>query len=225
MVMGCRCQRAKTFASRRTWASSPPDNVRVVFVEGGARRESFSNGTLLVTTGDRYSAFIHKVMRAYGWSLGNAEYDYMVKADDDAYVDLEMLARLRPPRAMCGVEVDFGGPFIGGSLYVIPRELVSKIRRGIRHHDPAFRYWTMLGTMRYDKSTRNDGLASDVYVTGSARYLGFPTLDVPWIQRYTDGKTRVLVDGPPLPPGVVGGYDFTPSQMRKLYAERITARG
>ena len=89
-------------AVRSTWGTTDPADARVLFVVSTNNTRSMSSGVASVdVSGDvvhvpgeeDYWQISWKVLLALEWALGAADFDYVLKTDDDSYVCVPGLLR------------------------------------------------------------------------------------------------------------------------------------
>jgi hypothetical protein len=88
-VLTCHANLKKHRAVESTWSLRIHPNDDLLFVIGDPTVEqSYRKGNLLVVrAADDYDALPQKVMAAFDWAIRNVEFDYLLKCDDDTYIE------------------------------------------------------------------------------------------------------------------------------------------
>lgn len=129
LIMTCRKNKSIQESISNTILKNIPENIQVLFVEGGYDETKVIGNKLQLTAKDDYKNFIYKVQDAFKYSLKMNDWDYLVKADDDAYLMLENISKYEPP-----IEYDYLGSLnqqaVNGAFYILSRkatQFLSKV--------------------------------------------------------------------------------------------------
>lgn len=159
-VCSCRKNAAQRYAIRRTWAKTIPGQVRVEFFVG-AGPQPCEAGVWELACEDSYEALPSKVQAFMAWALGEPEWDFLFKCDDDTYVALERLQTLLTGADFMGSADTAGSGFAsGGGGYLISRRCAQIIAEA-------------------DAAPAG---AEDVWVSGQLRQAGIRLEPSRWLQ-------------------------------------------
>jgi len=91
-VITCPKYEYKVKGIRDTWLKSIPPNVRVLFVYGRPGQvASLEGDKLFLDCPEAYEQLPQKVHHFYQFCVQHFAFDYLLKIDDDSYVDVEKL--------------------------------------------------------------------------------------------------------------------------------------
>lgn len=119
---------------RATWLSDIPEGMAYTFFSEYFDRDTahdshFKDIVKLPCRGE-YIYLPDKVIMFFKWALANSNFEYLVKADDDAYVVLDRLkkiARHSYPGMLGYLYYAPTTKFIQGGVYVLPRKYVEQL--------------------------------------------------------------------------------------------------
>lgn len=123
--VSCVKNRSKSLTQKITWGQDVPKTMRYYIVEGGHEKNEIVDGTLKLTVGDDYSKLVNKVFSAYEYILQFDDWDYVVKADDDVYIDIYKLMEYDPPKGYDGYGILWDKSHISGPVYILSRKAVE----------------------------------------------------------------------------------------------------
>jgi hypothetical protein len=129
-LLSCRRYPQRRQNCRQSWIGNPqqhPDML-VVFLVGessGLNRQAVQiDDLLLLKCHDGYAQLPQKTLGFCRWALDHANFEYLFKADDDTYLDLDRLAAYDPAGADY-IGHDIGGYASGGAGYWLSRRAVE----------------------------------------------------------------------------------------------------
>ena len=123
--VSCVKNRDKSQAQKETWGKDVPKTIRHFTVEGGYENDQIVDGTLQLNVPDDYPHFINKVFSAYKYILQFNDWDYVIKADDDVYIDVYKLLEYEPEKGYDGFGILWDKKHISGPVYILSRKAVE----------------------------------------------------------------------------------------------------
>ena len=91
-VITCPRYAYKVKGIQDTWLKSVPPNIRVVFVYGRpGQKASLEGDRLFLDCPETYEGLPQKMHNFFQFCVRNFEFDYLLKIDDDSYVDIGKL--------------------------------------------------------------------------------------------------------------------------------------
>ena len=89
-ILTCEKNKVRADGVRNSWMQLVPANYQVLFVHGRpGQPEGVEGDCLYLDCPESYEALPQKIHAFLGFSLRHLEYDYLLKTDDDTYLDLE----------------------------------------------------------------------------------------------------------------------------------------
>ena len=128
--MSCGKYADKRKACRETWAALKQPNVSVVFFSG--KSEPSEPDLITLSAPDDYMSCAEKVGEFFRWALLQVGWEWLVKCDDDTYLDIERLEDLikgMDVNSFAGNDHIFkkSGFAGGGSGYILHRGIIENM--------------------------------------------------------------------------------------------------
>lgn len=127
-VCSCHANVERRQAIRETWGKQLPEGVELRFFVGEGECEA-ADDLVMLPCRDDYPGLPAKVSAFFAHALGNHPFEWLLKCDDDTYVDVERVRELAAgPADLIGNEfIDSRGAPSGGAGYLLSRDLVTRI--------------------------------------------------------------------------------------------------
>lgn len=194
--------RLRAKAQRDTWAANPPEGVHVQWFVGG---EHFQNEVRLPVPTDDYGSLPAKTKALCEYAI-ERDYDFVVKVDDDVYLDLERLKASVPT-----------GHDYAGRVRLPSNGLPAPYCSG-------FCYWLSRKAMQLvvNSKDRFQTLAEDVITGNVLLRAGIHPKDDPRINIVMSKRNaRTGHEGPRAGNDVIAACEFDPPGMYLTHQERL----
>jgi hypothetical protein len=120
-------EHSRVWWQNQTWPQRLPDNVTSQVLTGGGDDCIDDSGVLRLDVGDGYRDLIDKTQALFDWFLDNCEQEWLVKCDDDVWLSDRALKKIASNEHRYSGA--FGTDYGGGPLYVLHREVISRLGR------------------------------------------------------------------------------------------------
>lgn len=131
LITICSCNKTKNrrLAQRNTWLKNIPPHIKYFYYLGKGANIEGEDDCVILPVKDDYSSLTSKATAALEHSLACYDFDYLVKFDDDNYVDLERLTTLcKMNHEYVGCpSITTRGFALGGGGIIYTREFLKKV--------------------------------------------------------------------------------------------------
>jgi hypothetical protein len=94
-IISCQKNLSKLNFLRQTWLKeAKKNNIEYRIFVGGASNTDKNNDVVFLNVDDSYESLRKKSIEAFNFSVKNFNFDYLLKIDDDTFVDIEELQKI-----------------------------------------------------------------------------------------------------------------------------------
>lgn len=138
--LSCQKNRNKIKTQENTWMKDIPKNIKHFIVEGNHSKTELNGNILEIGLVDDYDKVVYKMYESYKFML-NYDWDYLIKIDDDVYLDVYKLLEYEFPKNYDGCAILYDKVHVSGPFFMVTRKAIElAVEKGIDENMKPYQY-------------------------------------------------------------------------------------